>query len=84
VGDDDRCTMQPDGLAEEFPHPYDAGVEAADVNGGRVQVVDVRSQPYSRHVPHCNRETLAHILREQGFTRPSMSCWRWPGNDGCR
>ena len=31
-------------------------------------VVDVRSQPYSRHVPHFNRETLARALREQGFT----------------
>ena len=31
-------------------------------------VVDVRSQPYSRHVPHFNHETLAHILREEGFT----------------
>jgi uncharacterized protein (DUF488 family) len=30
-------------------------------------LVDVRSQPYSRHVPHFNRETLAHVLREQGF-----------------
>ena len=30
--------------------------------------MDVRSQPYSRHVPHCNRETLARVLREQGFT----------------
>jgi uncharacterized protein (DUF488 family) len=31
-------------------------------------LVDVRSQPYSRHVPHFNRETLAHVLQEQGFT----------------
>jgi len=31
-------------------------------------LVDVRSQPYSRHVPHFNRETLARVLREQGFT----------------
>ncbi|HID63001.1 MAG TPA: DUF488 domain-containing protein, partial [Anaerolineae bacterium] len=31
-------------------------------------VVDVRSQPYSRYVPHFNRETLARVLREQGFT----------------
>jgi uncharacterized protein (DUF488 family) len=31
-------------------------------------VVDVRSQPYSRHVPHFNRETLARLLQEQGFT----------------
>ena len=31
-------------------------------------LVAVRSQPYSRHVPHFNRETLAHVLREQGFT----------------
>ena len=31
-------------------------------------VVDVRSQPYSRHVPHFNRETLARVLHEQGFT----------------
>ena len=30
-------------------------------------VVDVRSQPYSRHVPHFNRETLSCVLREQGF-----------------
>ena len=30
-------------------------------------LVDVRSQPYSRHVPHFNRETLARVLREQGF-----------------
>jgi uncharacterized protein (DUF488 family) len=31
-------------------------------------VVDVRSQPYSRHVPHFNREPLARFLRERGFT----------------
>ena len=31
-------------------------------------VVDVRSQPYSRYVPHFNRETLAHALQEEGFT----------------
>jgi len=31
-------------------------------------VVDVRSQPYSRHVPHFNREPLARFLREQGLT----------------
>lgn len=30
--------------------------------------MDVRSQPYSRHVPHFNREPLARVLREQGFT----------------
>ena len=30
-------------------------------------LVDVRSQPYSRYVPHFNREPLAHVLREQGF-----------------
>ncbi len=31
-------------------------------------VVDVRSQPYSRYVPHFNYETLAHALQEEGFT----------------
>jgi len=31
-----------------------------------IEVVDVRSQPYSRHVPHFNREALARVL--QGFT----------------
>ena len=31
-------------------------------------LMDVRSQPYSRHVPHFNRETLAHVLQEEGFT----------------
>jgi len=31
-------------------------------------VVDVRSQPYSRHVTHFNREPLARFLREQGLT----------------
>jgi len=31
-------------------------------------VVDVRSQPYIRHVPHFNREPLAQALRERGFT----------------
>jgi hypothetical protein len=31
-------------------------------------VVDVRSQPYSRHVPYFNREPLARFLREQGLT----------------
>jgi uncharacterized protein (DUF488 family) len=31
-------------------------------------LVDVRSQPYSRRVPHFNREILARVLREQGFT----------------
>jgi len=30
-------------------------------------VVDVRSQPYSRHVPCFNREALARALQEQGF-----------------
>jgi uncharacterized protein (DUF488 family) len=30
-------------------------------------LVDVRSQPYSRYVPHFNREVLARVLREQGF-----------------
>lgn len=30
-------------------------------------VVDVRSQPYSRWVPHFNRETLARDLRDAGI-----------------
>jgi uncharacterized protein (DUF488 family) len=30
-------------------------------------LVDVRSQPYSRYVPHFNREPLAHALQEEGF-----------------
>jgi uncharacterized protein (DUF488 family) len=31
-------------------------------------LVDVRSQPYSRYVPHFNREVLSRVLLEQGFT----------------
>jgi len=30
--------------------------------------MDVRSQPYSRHMPYFNHEALARVLREQGFT----------------
>ncbi len=70
VDDDEGRAVQLDGLAEEFAHPHDAGVEAADVNGGGGQVVDVRDQPCSRHVPHFNREGV-HLLvgGETGFGR---------------
>jgi len=35
---------------------------------GIQQVVDVRSQPYSRWVPAFNRETLARALEEEGIS----------------
>ncbi len=35
---------------------------------GITTLVDVRSQPYSRWVPHFNRETLVHTLTETGLT----------------
>jgi uncharacterized protein (DUF488 family) len=37
-------------------------------------IVDVRSSPYSRYVPHANRENLAHSLREAGIS------YRWLGD----
>jgi uncharacterized protein (DUF488 family) len=37
-------------------------------------VIDVRSSPYSRFVPHCNRETLASLLTTHGLT------YEWAGD----
>ena len=37
-------------------------------------LVDVRSSPYSRYVPHANRETLARTLHAGGIT------YRWLGD----
>ena len=37
-------------------------------------LVDVRSSPYSRYVPHANRETLALTLQEAGIA------YRWAGD----
>ena len=34
---------------------------------GIARVVDVRSAPYSRHVPHFNREKLQRILEDSGI-----------------
>jgi len=38
---------------------------------GIEQVVDVRSSPYSRHVPQANRQSLALTLQEAGIAY----CW---------
>lgn len=37
-------------------------------------VVDVRSSPYSRYVPHANRETLAQTLEHAGIS------YKWMGD----
>jgi len=45
------------------------------LNGHSIElVVDVRSSPYSRYVPHANRETLARALENVGIA------YRWMGD----
>ncbi|MFN2289699.1 MAG: DUF488 family protein [Anaerolineae bacterium] len=54
-------------------HPRDAFV--ALLHEHRIElVVDVRSSPYSRYVPHANRETLARTLEHDGIA------YRWMGD----
>ena len=37
-------------------------------------LVDVRSSPYSRYVPHANRQNLAHMLKAAGIN------YKWMGD----
>ena len=48
-------------------HPLEKFIALLREHGIEV-VVDVRSQPYSRYVPHFNRQNLARELAAQGFT----------------
>lgn len=47
-------------------HPLDFFLHLLEQNGVQV-VVDVRSAPYSRHVPAYNKEMLEPALKENGF-----------------
>jgi len=54
-------------------HPQDAFPALLREHGIEL-VVDVRSSPYSRHVPQANRETLARTLEVAGID------YRWMGD----